>query len=48
MVPFFYREIGQNLQEWRKPAPKIKVDRSAAEDVAVDALQDEAEADRAE
>ncbi len=48
VVPFFYREIGQNLQEWRKPAPKIKVDRSAAEDVAVDALQDEAEADRAE
>ena len=48
VVPFFYREIGQNLQEWRKPAPKIKLDRSAAEDVGVDALQDDAEADRAE
>jgi len=48
IVPFFYREIGQNLQEWRKPAPKIKVDRSAAEDVAIDALQDDAEAGRAE
>lgn len=48
VVPFFYREIGQNLQEWRKPAPKIKVGRSTAEDVAVDALQDDAEADQAE
>ncbi|WP_245626839.1 hypothetical protein [Aestuariivita boseongensis] len=45
VVPFFYREIGQNLQEWRKPAPKIKPDRSAASDVTVDALQDAAEAD---
>jgi hypothetical protein len=48
VVPFFYREIGQNLQEWRKPAPKIKADRSAAENVAVGSLQDDAEADRAE
>ncbi|WP_037916273.1 hypothetical protein [Sulfitobacter sp. 20_GPM-1509m] len=48
VVPFFYREIGQNLREWRKPAPKIKVGRSEAEDVAVDALQKDAEADRAE
>lgn len=48
VVPFFYREIGQNLQEWRKSPPKIKVDRSAAGDVSVDALQDDAEADRAE
>jgi hypothetical protein len=48
VVPFFYREIGQNLQEWRKPAPKIKADRSAADDVAVASLQDDAEADRAE
>ena len=48
VVPFFYREIGQNLQEWRKPAPKIKLERSAAEDVAVDAQQDEPEGDRAD
>ena len=48
VVPFFYREIGQNLQEWRKPVPKIKVGLSAAEDVAIDALQFDAEADRAE
>lgn len=48
LVPFFYREIGQDLQEWRKPAPKIKVDRSAADDVTVSSLQEDAEADRAE
>jgi len=48
VVPFFYREVVQNLQEWRKPAPKIKADRRAAEDVAVGSLQDDAEADRAE
>lgn len=48
VVPFFYREVGQNLQEWRKPAPKIKAVRSAAEDVAVNALKDDAEADGAE
>lgn len=48
VVPFFYREIGQNLQEWRKPAPRIKEDRSGAEDVAVVSLKDDAEADRAD
>jgi hypothetical protein len=48
VVPFFYREIGQNLQEWRKPAPKIKADRSEAGDVAVESLQEDAEENRAE
>ena len=48
VVPFFYREIGQNLQEWRKPAPKIRAERSEATDVAVEALEDGAEADLAE
>lgn len=43
VVPFFYREIGQNLQEWRKPAPKIKEGRIAARDVSVEALDDEPE-----
>lgn len=42
-VPFFYREVGQNLTEWRKPAPRIKEDKLNAEDVSVAALQDEAE-----
>lgn len=48
VVPFFYREIGQNLQEWRKPPPKIKANRSDAEDVDVDAMQVDAEVDRGE
>ncbi|MFB9148292.1 hypothetical protein [Roseovarius ramblicola] len=42
-VPLFYREIGQNLAAWRKPAPRIKSDRSSSADVSVSALQDEAE-----
>lgn len=42
-VPSFYREIGQNLAEWRKPAPRIKPDRSSSADVSVPALQEEAE-----
>lgn len=42
-VPLFYREIGQNLAAWRKPAPRIKSDRSSSSDVSVEALQNEAE-----
>lgn len=42
-VPFFYKEVGQNLAEWRKPAPRIKPDRASSSDVSVAALQDEAE-----
>lgn len=45
VVPFFYREIGQNLQEWRKSPPKIKSDRSEADDVSVSELKDDAESD---
>ncbi|MDF1801739.1 hypothetical protein [Thalassovita sp.] len=41
VVPFFYREIGQNLQEWRKPAPKIKPERLAAEEIASAAVRDD-------
>lgn len=48
VVPEFYREIGQNLQEWRKTAPKIKEERSSAEDVGVEALKDDAEGKGAE
>ncbi len=43
VVPLFYREIGQNLSEWRKPAPRIKPDRPSSSDVSVAALQEEAE-----
>ncbi len=48
LVPFFYREFGQNLTEWRKAAPRIRPDRLSAEDVSVEALQDEAEDGAAE
>lgn len=48
VVPEFYREIGQNLQEWRKTAPKIKEERSSAENVGVVALREDAEEDSAE
>ncbi|WP_417726482.1 hypothetical protein [Roseovarius sp.] len=44
-VPFFYREVGQNLAEWRKPAPRIKEDKPSAVDVNVAALQEDAEED---
>lgn len=46
LVPFFYREIGQNLQRWRKAAPKIKADRESPVDVV--ALQDDANIDAEE
>lgn len=41
VVPQFYREHGQNLVAWRKPAPKM---RPAAENVDIDTMEDEAEA----
>jgi hypothetical protein len=40
-VPFFYREVGQNLAEWRTPAPRIRPDRATASDVSVTALGEE-------
>jgi len=48
VVPFFYREIGQDLQAWRKAAPKIKDDRELPVDVSVDALQQDANVDAEE
>lgn len=43
MVPAFYREVGQNLVEWRKKAPRIKPDRREADDVDVEALAEDSE-----
>ncbi|MDE4133934.1 hypothetical protein PXK00_12495 [Phaeobacter sp. QD34_3] len=40
IVPAFYRDIGQNLVAWRKPAPKIKVPQP---EVDLQSLEDEAE-----
>lgn len=43
VVPAFYGEIGQNLQEWRKPAPKIKAEADiGAAALVVDAQEDQA------
>ncbi|CUJ91213.1 hypothetical protein PH7735_01341 [Shimia thalassica] len=42
LVPFFYKEIGQDLNVWRKPAPRIK--ETAAKDDFVEPLnEDDAE-----
>lgn len=41
IVPTFYREIGAQLSAWKRPASKIRKDRSSAEDVAVEAISDD-------
>lgn len=43
IVPSYYREIGQELTEWRKRAPRIKDARASVDEVNLDALADEAE-----
>ncbi|GAB5437501.1 MAG: hypothetical protein FalmKO_26260 [Falsiruegeria mediterranea] len=40
LVPEFYREFGQNLMAWRKPAPRM---REPQQDVDIQAIEDEAE-----
>ena len=42
LVPLFYREIGQNLKPWAKPAPRIRAPRDAAEDVSVEGVEQDA------
>ena len=39
-VPLFYRQVGQNLSQWKKPAPKIK---ETSDSVDVEAISKEAE-----
>ena len=39
-IPDFYREVGQDLIAWRKPAPRIKSDQMEAN---LEAIQEEAE-----
>ncbi len=41
LVPLFYHEIGQNLSEWRKPAPKIKADKILPEEYPDDVPHDD-------
>ncbi|UXX84372.1 hypothetical protein [Roseovarius pelagicus] len=43
VVPQYYREIGQNLSEWRRPAPKIKPNRDVASDVSPEGLAEDAD-----
>lgn len=39
-VPLFYRQVGQNLSQWKKPVPKIK---ETSDNVDVEAISKEAE-----
>lgn len=41
IVPAFYREVGSHLVAWKKAAPKIKSERSSADDVAVEAISED-------
>jgi len=46
IVPEFYANVGSNLVAWKRSAPKIKSDRQQAEDVSLEALEEDAEAFR--
>jgi hypothetical protein len=39
IVPWFYREYGQNLAEWRKPPPKIEKPKENIDHVELDDLK---------
>ncbi|MBL4645291.1 MAG: hypothetical protein JKY99_02400 [Rhizobiales bacterium] len=43
IVPDFYREIGQNLRAWSKPAPKIPPNKTNADDVDVASIAENSE-----
>ena len=43
LVPSFYGEIGANLSAWQRRAPKIKEDRSSADDVSTKAISEDAQ-----
>lgn len=43
LVPRFYGEIGANLTSWQQRAPKIKDDRSSAEDVSTRGISEDAQ-----
>jgi hypothetical protein len=42
-VPAYYRDVGANLSAWQKRAPRIKEDRSTAEDVTTEAISEDAQ-----
>lgn len=41
VVPEFYRELGQDLKQWQKPAPRIKPEKVNPEHVSVDSIGDD-------
>jgi hypothetical protein len=43
IVPSFYGEVGQNLLQWKKPAPRINNIEGALEGVAVSDIAKDAE-----
>ena len=43
LVPSFYGEIGANLSAWQRRAPKIKEDRSTADDVTTRGISEDAQ-----
>lgn len=43
LIPGFYGDIGANLTPWQKRAPKIKEDRSSADDVTTKAMSEDAQ-----
>ena len=43
LVPNFYGEIGANISAWQRRAPKLKDDRSSAEDVTTKAISEDAQ-----
>ena len=42
-VPQYYDKVGSLLSVWKKPAPKIKSDRSSASDVTTSAISEESD-----
>lgn len=43
LVPEFYAEVGSNLVQWKRSAPRIKTEKPEPEDVSVSAISVEAE-----
>ncbi|MEP1327139.1 hypothetical protein [Pseudophaeobacter sp.] len=43
MVPAYYRDVGANLSAWQKRAPRIKEERSTADDVTTEAISEDAQ-----
>lgn len=43
IVPEFYRIIGSNLTAWKKSPPKMRPEKTVAEDVTPEAISDEAD-----